>query len=400
VAKPSGPGGERPRAVEDPSRLGSGWESGVVLLLTAILVSVGLVVLYSASAVMAQAQGLAPHHYLLRQMSGALLGLAALLAFAQLDYRRLRGLAWPMVGAVIVMLFIMILPAAASIAPEANGARRWLLVGPVAIQPSELAKLAVVVWTAALVVKKQDRLRSLSRGLAPLLVVWGVVAGLILLQPDLSTALLLVALAALVAFAGGARPAHFLVLGAAALPLLWSQMTRVAYRFERVMTFLDPRADLADLGYQINQSLIALGSGGLVGRGFGRGQQKFGFLPEPHNDFILAMIGEEWGFVGVATLVVLFTVFALVGYRIARGATDLFGFLLALGVTNVIVVQAFLHMGVNLALLPATGVTLPFISYGRSSLIVSLAAAGILMSVGRVSDQRGRVLARARGGGR
>jgi cell division protein FtsW len=389
---------EPPRAVEDPSRLGSGWESSAVFVLTATLVAVGLVVLYSASSVMAQAQGLAPHHYLLRQMSGALLGMVALLVAAQLDYRRLRGLSWPLLALAILMLFIMVLPSAQPIAPEANGARRWLLLGPVAVQPSELAKLAVLIWTAALVVKKQDRLRSLSRGLAPLLLIWGIVAGLILFQPDLSTALLLVVLAAIVAYAGGARPAHFLVLAAASLPFLWSQLTKVAYRMERVVAFLDPRADVVDLGYQIDQSLIALGSGGLVGRGFGRGQQKFGFLPEPHNDFILAMIGEEWGFLGVASLIVLFVAFALVGYRIARGATDLFGFLLALGMTNLVVVQAFLHMGVNLALLPATGVTLPFISYGRSSLIVSLAAAGILISIGRVSDQRGRVLARARGG--
>jgi cell division protein FtsW len=389
---------EAPRAVEDPSRLGSGWESSAVFVLAATLVAVGLVVLYSASSVMAQAQGLAPHHYLLRQMSGALLGMVALLLAAQLDYRRLRSLSWPLLGLVVVMLFVMILPAAHAIAPEANGARRWLLVGPVAVQPSELAKLAVLIWTAALVVKKQDRLRSLSRGLAPFLLIWGLVAGLILLQPDLSTALLLLILAAIVAYAGGARPAHFLVLAVASLPFLWSQLTRVAYRMERVVAFLDPRADVVDLGYQIDQSLIALGSGGVMGRGFGRGQQKFGFLPEPHNDFILAMIGEEWGFLGVAALVVLFVAFALVGYRIARGATDLFGFLLALGMTNLVVVQAFLHMGVNMALLPATGVTLPFISYGRSSLIVSLAAAGILISIDRVSQQRGRALARARGG--
>jgi cell division protein FtsW len=388
----------RPKAVEDPSRLGSGWEGGALFLLAATLVSVGLVVLYSASAVMAQSQGLAPHHYLLRQMSGALLGLVALLLAAQLDYRRLRSLAWPLVGLVTLLLLVMVLPAAATIAPEVNGARRWLLLGPFAVQPSELAKLVVIIWTAALVVKKQDRLHSLSRGLGPLLLVWGLVAGLILLQPDLSTALLLVGLAGLVAFAGGARPAHVLVLGALCLPFIWSQMTKVAYRLERVLTFMDPRADLSDMGYQINQSLIALGSGGVAGRGLGRGQQKFGFLPEPHNDFILAMIGEEWGFLGVGLLIVLFAAFALVGYRIARGATDLFGFLLALGLTNLVVVQAFLHMGVNLAVVPATGVTLPFISYGRSSLIVCLAATGILISVGRISQQRGRALARVRGG--
>jgi cell division protein FtsW len=282
------------------------------------------------------------------------------------------------------------------LAPGSNGARRWLLLGPVGIQPSELAKLALLIWTAALVVKKQGKLRSLSDGLLPFLLIWALVGGLILLQPDLSTAVLALILASLVAYAGGARPAHFVALGIVALPLLWSQVTRVAYRMERVTAFLDPRADMVDLGYQLNQSLIALGSGGIVGRGFGEGQQKFGFLPEPHNDFIIAMIGEEWGFLGVAGLTVLYVAFALIGYRIARGATDLFGFLLAVGMTNLVVVQAFLHIAVNMALVPPTGLTLPFISYGRSSLIVSLAAAGVLMSVARISERRDRALARAR----
>ena len=388
----------RERANQDPSRLGSGWESGVVLLLAVTLVSVGLVMVYSASAVMAQAQGLAPHHFLLRQMSGAVAGLVALVVAAQLDYRRLRALAWPLLAVTVLLLAAMVLPGSDAIAPATKGARRWLLLGPVRMQPSEVAKLALIIWTAALTVKKQDRLRSLSQGLAPFLVVWGLVGLLILLQPDLSTAVLTLGLAALVAYAGGARPGHFIMLGALALPFLWSAVTRVAYRMERLTAFLDPRADVSDLGYQINQSLIALGSGGLAGRGFGRGQQKFGFLPEPHNDFILAMVGEEWGFLGVAALVLLFVGFALVGYRVARNAADLFGFLLALGITNLVVLQAFMHAAVNLALVPPTGVTLPFISYGRSSLIVSLAGVGILMSVARISDKRDRALARARGG--
>ncbi|MEJ2504377.1 MAG: putative peptidoglycan glycosyltransferase FtsW [Gemmatimonadota bacterium] len=345
----------RERAVQDPSRLGSGWEGGAVLLITTILVSVGLVMVYSASAVMAQAHGLAPHYYLLRQMSGAVVGILALASAATLDYRSLRVLAWPILAVSVGMLTLLVLPGTGSITPASNGARRWLLLGPVGIQPSEVAKLALLIWTAALVVKKQDRLRSLSEGLLPFLLIWGLTAGLILMQPDLSTAILTLLLVALVAYAGGARPAHFAAL-----------------------------------------ALVSLPSGGIIGRGFGEGQQKFGFLPEPHNDFIIAMIGEEWGFLGVAGLTVLFIAFALIGYRIARGAADLFGFLLAVGMTNLIVVQAFLHMAVNMALVPPTGLTLPFISYGRSSLIVSLAAVGVLMSVARISDRRDRALARAR----
>lgn len=385
------------RAVQDPSRLGSGWEGGGVLLITTVLVSVGLVMVYSASGVLAQGQGLAPHHFLLRQMSGAVVGMGGLMLAAQLDYRRLRPLAWPILAVTAALLVVVVLPGTKDIAPPANGARRWLLLGPVGLQPSEMAKLALLIWTAAVVVKKQDRLRSLSEGLLPLLIVWGLMAGLVLLQPDLSTAAVTLILVGLVAYAGGARPAHFVALTALALPFIWSQVTQVAYRLERMTSFMDPWADVSDLGYQVNQALIALGSGGVLGRGLGHGQQKFGFLPEPHNDFIIAMIGEEWGFVGVATLTVLFLAFALIGYRIARGAADLFGFLLAVGMTNLIVVQGFLHIAINLALVPPTGVTLPFISYGRSSLIVCLTAVGILMSVARISDRRDEALARARG---
>lgn len=388
------------RANQDPSRLGKGWEGGAVLLITTMLVSVGMVMVYSASAVMAQAQGLPPHYFLLRQMSGALVGFVALIVAAQLDYRRLRSLAWPILGFSVFLLLLTVMPGTEALAPRSNGARRWLLLGPVGIQPSEVAKLAILIWTAHLAVKKQDRLRSLTQGLAPFLLVWGLVAGLIMLQPDYSTATLTIFMAVLVAYVGGARPAHFIALGLVTGPFLWQRVTSAGYRMDRIRAFMDPAADVSGLGYQINQALIALGSGGIFGRGFGQGQQKFGFLPEPHNDFILAMIGEEWGFVGVAILTVLFIAFALVGYRIARGAADLFGSLLALGVTNLVVIQAFMHMAVNLALVPPTGLTLPFISYGRSSLIVSLAAAGILMSVARISDRRDRALARARAGSR
>jgi len=162
----------------------------------------------------------------------------------------------------------------------------------------------------------------------------------------------------------------------------------MAYRSDRIDAFLNPSADVAGAAYQINQAMIAVGSGGLFGRGFGRGQQKFGFLPEPHNDFILAIMAEEWGFLGVVAVIVLFALIALTGYRVARQAPDLFGFLLAIGLTNLIVVPAMLHIAVNLSVVPATGVTLPFISYGRSSLLVSLAAIGILMSIARPVGRR------------
>jgi len=368
-------------------RLGTGWEAPVLLLLTVTLLSFGLVTLYSASAVLAQSMELPDYHFVVRQAMGGAVGMILVVLLARMDYRHLRRLAWPILLAMTVLLVVLVMPGTSGIAPTVNGARRWLHIGPIGIQPSEFAKLALLVWTAALCVKKQDQLPSLSRGLLPFLIVWAVVAGLVFLQPNLSTALLMLLLCGTVVFAGGGRIGHFLLLAVVGLPLVWSQVEGVAYRVRRIMAFLDPTHDPAGASYQIDQALVALGSGGVFGVGFGRGQQKFGFLPEPHNDFIFAMVGEEWGLFGVVGLVVLFLGVALMGYRIARQAPDLFGYLLAVGMTNLIVVQALLHMAVNLSLVPTTGMALPFLSYGRSNLLVSLAAVGILMGVARAAAQ-------------
>jgi cell division protein FtsW len=212
-----------------------------------------------------------------------------------------------------------------------------------------------------------------------------VVILLVFLQPNLSAALLLALLSALVLYAGGARIGHFILLGIAAVPVLWHQIQSAGYRLKRIVAFLDPEADPAGVSYQIYQSLIAVGSGGVTGRGFGGSQQKFGFLPEPHNDFLFSIIGEEWGLGGVLFVVSLYVAFGVIGYRVARSAPDLFGYLTAVGMTNLIVVSALLHMGVALALLPTTGVILPFMSYGRSGLLVCFIAVGMLLSVHRVA---------------
>lgn len=369
------------------TRLSRGWEAPVLLLLAVALLSFGLVAVYSASAIKAQTDGLADYHFVIRQAIGGSLGLLLLAVMAYLDYRVLRFFAWPMLLVVVGLLVFVLLPGTESIAPRVNGGRRWIDLGVIQGQPSELAKLVLIIWTAAVAVRKQDRLSSLSKGLLPFLLVWGTVATLIMMQPSMSAAALVVLLAALVLFAGGARIAHFVVLGALMLPFLLTQVSGVGYRMRRILAFIDPTHDPAGVSYQITQALIALGSGGLLGRGLGHGQQKFGFLPEPHNDFIFAMIGEEWGFIGMAALVLAYSGIALIGYRVARNAPDLFGSLLAIGVTNLIVVQALLHMAVNSALIPTTGVTLPFISYGGSSLIVCMAAVGILMNIARRSSR-------------
>lgn len=362
------------------------WEPGALVLLTLLAVCFGLAELYSASAFMAQAEGLASHFYALRQVVGALMGAALAALVAHLDYRHLRRWAWPLLLGTLFLLLLVVLPGTERIAPRVNGARRWLDLG-FSFQPSELAKLALIVWTAALAVKKQERLHSLSKGLLPFLLVWFAVAVLVVLQPNFSAALLLLLLASLVLFAGGARIGHFILLGLVAIPLVWQQIQGAGYRARRIVAFLDPAADVGGVSYQIHQSLIAVGSGGVDGVGFGGSRQKFGFLPEPHNDFLFAMIAEEWGFLGVVFTVVLFGAFAVVGYRIARRAPDLFGYLLALGMTNLIVVSALLHMGVALALLPTTGVVLPFMSYGRTGLLVAFLAVGTLLSVARAARQ-------------
>jgi cell division protein FtsW len=367
--------------------IGRGWESPVLLFTTLLLVAIGLVVLYSASSVLAMRQNLPDTYYVFRQAIGAAVGLAALVLCAALPYRIWSALAWPVLGVTMLGLILVVLPWTHAIAPEINGARRWLTIG-VTVQPSEFAKIAVVVWTAALAVRKAPQFRSLTRGMLPFLLVWGIVLGLVALQPDLSTAFLIGLLGALVVFCAGGRIAHFAFLGLLAVPVLRHQLS-VGFRAERMGAFLDPLSDPTGAGFQVRQSLVALGSGGISGVGIGEGRQKFGFLPEAHNDFIFAMVGEEWGLVGVLLMVTLYGSVVLVGFRVAARAPDLFGELLAVGLTSLIALQALLHMAVGLALVPATGLSLPLVSYGRSNLLVTCVAIGIVMSVARASARGG-----------
>ena len=378
------PRAPRQRAVARAGTRSEMWEPGALILIVLLMFSFGLVELYSASTFMAQTEGLPPHFYAVRQLAGLVPGVVLAALLARTDHRRIAAAAWPLLGLTVLLLVITILPWTESIAPRLNGARRWIRIG-VTLQPSEVAKLALIIWTAALAVKKQDRLHSLRKGLLPFLVVWSAVLLPVALQPNFSAMMLLALLAALVLFAGGARIGHFILLGFVAAPVLWQQIEGASYRLQRITAFLDPTGDVTGGRYQVHQSLIAIGSGGVAGVGFGESRQKFGFLPEPHNDFLFSMIAEEWGFVGVTFTVLLYAGFAGIGYRVARRAPDLFGYLLAIGMTNLIVVSAILHMGVSLALLPTTGVVLPFMSYGRSGLLVCFCAVGMLLSVARGS---------------
>jgi len=353
-----------------------------LLAVTLSLVAFGLISVYSASSYVAQAQGLEDSHYLFQQMSRAGIGLVVLAVASVVNYRLYQGLAWPLLGLTVLLLIPMLLPGTESIAPRINGARRWLDLG-VTVQPSELAKISVVLWTAAVAVKKQDRLHSFRHGLLPFLLILGLVCLLVLLEPHFSAAVLIAAVAATVLFTAGARFGHFALLGAAALPVLWVQVMGSGYRLARVTAFMNPDSTAASGGYQLKQSLMAVGSGGMFGVGFGRSSLKMSYLPEPQNDFIFSIIAEEWGFIGAAAVILLFLGWALLGLKIARSAPDLYGRLVAVGITALVAFAAFGHMGVALGLMPTTGINLPFISAGGTNLILVLGMTGILLNVSK-----------------
>ena len=353
-----------------------------LLAVTLSLVAFGLLSVYSASSYVAQVQGLEDSHYLFQQVSRAGVGLVILVVASVVNYRLYQRLAWPLLGLTVLLLIPMLLPGTEAIAPRINGARRWLDVG-VTVQPSELAKISVVLWTAAVAVKKQDRLQSFRYGLLPFLLVVGLVCLLVLLEPHFSATVMIAAVAATVLFTAGARFGHFAMLGAAALPVLWMQVMGSGYRLARVTAFMNPDSTAAAGGYQLKQSLMAVGSGGLFGVGFGRSSLKMSYLPEPQNDFIFSIIAEEWGFVGAAAMILLFLAWALLGLRIARAAPDLYGRLVAVGITALVAFAAFGHIGVALGLLPTTGINLPFISAGGTNLILMLGMTGILLNVSK-----------------
>jgi cell division protein FtsW len=359
-----------------------GWEPRLLILLSAVLVVFGLASIYAASSTLVERDRVVGTAFVLDQVVGALVGGLLLLVAARIDLERVRRLSWPLLLAVGVMLVVLVLPFTTAIAPRINGSRRWLQLPGVSIQVSELAKFAVVLWAAMLCAKKGTEVRRLRRGLLPILTIVGPLAALLLLQPDLSSALEIGLLAMVVLFAAGARIGHFILLGVVAMPFLWQRIEDVQYQLLRMATFLDPGADRLGATYQVDQSLIGLGAGKLFGVGFGQGQQKLGFLPYPYSDFIFSTIGEEWGFIGVVFLVVMYSVFLAVALRIARQAGDPFRQYLAVGLAAMIGVDAFTHMGVGLGILPTTGLVLPFVSYGRSSLVVALISTGLLINAG------------------
>jgi len=377
----------RDRALS-PAQVRERWRMGTeargLILVMAVLLSFGLAVLYSASAIDAMQRNKESWYYFARQLSGVGVGMVAFALAAKLDAERFRGWAWPIMWITIVTLLLcLVLPE--SIAPRVHGSRRFLFGS--SFQPSELGKLAVVVWTSMLIVKKGDQLRRLTKGVLPFFVVIGLLDVLVALEPDLSVAMLYTLLLAVLLFAGGVRIAHFVTLCALAIPVLWQKIEKVQYAVLRLTSFLDPGAAPSQVSYQLKQSLIAVGSGGLFGVGFGQGRQQYGFLPFPYSDFIASNIGEEWGFLGLAAVTLAFAAYAVLGFRIARQARSPFLQLVAVGLTFVTVITAYLHVGVVIGLLPTTGLTLPFVSYGRSNIVLTMFLTGVLVNIGSTKER-------------
>ncbi len=358
----------------------------LLVVLTAGLIAFGLATLYSASSIEAMNLGRPSWHFLLRQLTGVGLGVVAFAVIAKLDAERWRGWAWPLLALATFLLLLTILPFTKAIAPAINGSRRFLFGG--SLQPSELGKLALVLWTAMLIVKKggEEGLRRLSKGMLPFLVVLGVLSALVAAEPDLSVIVFYAFVMGVMLFAAGARVGHFVVIGALGAPLVWAQMERVEYAMRRVLGFAGG-IDTLEVNYQLQQSLIAVGSGGLMGVGFGEGRQQYGFLPLPYNDFIGSNVGEEWGFIGLSALIVAYALWGWLGFRIAKHARTPFQQLVAIGLTVTMLVTAYLHLGVVIGLLPTTGLTLPFISYGRSNVLLSLVITGILVNIGSARER-------------
>jgi cell division protein FtsW len=348
------------------------------------LVCFGLVMVYSASSAPAILSQRDPLETVTRQALYAAVGLGAYLLALRLRPATLRGLGAIGLAVSGVLLLAVLVP---GIGMLVNGSRRWIPLGPVQMQPSELAKVALALWIAQAVARDPRRLVARG-GLLPYVAVTAVLAALIVVEPDLGTALGLVAVALAMLVAAGARPGRLAAaLGAGAL-LATVAIALEPYRRERLLAFLDPWSDPQGAGFQIVQAQVALGSGGPFGVGLGNGIQKANYLPEAHTDMILATVGEELGVVGVVLLMLAFGAFAVAGYRIALRARDLHGQVLAVGLTTLVVSQAIVNMGAVLGFLPLTGVPLPFVSFGGSSLVVLLFSAGILVNIGRRARHR------------
>lgn len=353
----------------------------VLLLAVVGLTLFGFVMVASASSVIAEQFHQDPYFFLKHQLLfGGGFGFVTLLIGFFVPYYRWRLFALPGIVIALILLVLVFVPA---LRVSYGGASRWIGLGPITIQPTEFTKLAIIVYLAALLERKGDDVRSFRVGVVPFLVITGVISFLIMLQPDMGTLFIITAIAGTMVFVAGFRLRHLLLFVAGGAALFVILLNTARYRLARIIVYLHPELDPQGIGYQINQALLAVGTGGLWGLGFGRSRQKYFFLPEPAGDSIFAIISEELGFVRSTLLIGVFVLIAVRGFTIARRSPDVFGRLLASGITVWIIFQAFINMGSIVGLTPLTGVPLPFVSYGGSALATLLFATGILLNVSK-----------------
>lgn len=346
-----------------------------------LLLGIGVVIVYSASAFLSQQRFGDSLYFAKRQLMWAAAGLGMMFFMMNFEYTRLKQWAKLIMVICFFLLILVLTPAGV----ERNGSQAWLGIGSFGIQPSEAAKLGLIIFYAWYLEKHQNRIHEFKTGLLPPLAILLAAVGLIMLEPDLGQSTVLAGTTLIVIFAAGARVRHLLGLASLAIPAFVALVLVAPYRLKRIFAFLDPWKYELDAGYQIIQSLYALGPGGLMGLGLGRSRQKFLYLPEPQTDFVFCILAEELGFIGGATVLLLFLILLWRGVRTAITAKDTFGSLLAIGITGMIAVQVIINIGVVTGSMPVTGITLPFISYGGSSLLLMLTGVGILLNISRYS---------------
>jgi cell division protein FtsW len=365
----------------------------VLVSLIVSLVAFGVVMVYSASAVYANRMFEDGNHYLVRQGVFAAVGLTLTWLAASFDYHRIRFLTYPILATTVLLLLYVAL----GFGRTAGGASRWISVGPINVQPSEVAKVAIILWLSYSLSKKRDRIRTFSVGFLPHVLMAGMLMLLCLKQPDFGSAVMIGLLTFVLLFTAGSRLGYLLGAVLATLPIAVLLIVTSEYRLRRVQAFLNPEADRMNSTYQIYESLVSFGSGGAFGVGIGDSRQKLFFLPEAHTDFIGAIVGEELGFVGICALVVAYSVLLVRGLRAAFNAADDYGAYLATGISMFLGLQAFTNLAVAMGLLPTKGLVLPFVSYGGSSLLVNCAAVGVLLNVSRPREVEGVPEARKEG---
>ena len=344
-----------------------------------VLVGMGIVMVYSASSALALKKFGSDYFFLKRQALFAATGIMVLVGFSYIPFRVYRKLTYPALIATILMLVAVVF---SGLGVTAGGSARWLQIGPLRFQPSEVARLTLVFYLAYSMSKKEELLREFYVGFVPHMLVLGVFAVLLMAQPDFGSVVIFCLITWIMLFVGGCRISHLFSVVLLIVPMAWLFMNQADYRVRRLMSFLDPWKYRSDEGYQIVHSFMAFGTGGITGAGIGKGYQKLFYLPEPHTDFIFSVIGEELGLIGVMVVIALYGIMISRGIRIARHASDPFGAFLAMGITVTLGLQVCINMGVALGLLPTKGLTLPFLSYGGTSLLINMAAIGIMMNIG------------------